>query len=110
MLIQPLLENALHYGAQTSSMPLNVNVRATVKDDWLEVVVANSGQWVAPEPTRSPGTGIRSLRRRLELLIDEKATVDVQLDPDLDGGWVRIVIRMPASVRAGAADRAGAPA
>ena len=110
MLIQPLLENALHYGAQTSSMPLKVNVRATVKDDWLEVVVANSGQWVAPEPTRSPGTGIRSLRRRLELLIDEKATVDGQLDPDLDGGWVRIVIRMPASVRAGAADRAGAPA
>jgi len=110
MLIQPLLENALHYGAQTSSMPLKVNVRATVKDDWLEVVVANSGQWVAPEPTRSPGTGFRSLRRRLELLIDEKATVEVQLDPDLDGGWVRIVIRMPASVRAGAADRAGAPA
>jgi hypothetical protein len=50
------------------------------------------------------------LRRRLELLVDKKATVDVQLDPDLDGGWVRIVIRMPASVRAGAADRAGAPA
>ena len=110
MLIQPLLENALHYGAQTSSMPLKVNVRASVKDDWLEVVVANSGQWVAPDATRSPGTGIRSLRRRLELLIDEKATVDVQLDPDLDDGWVRIVIRMPANVRAAAADRAGEPA
>jgi hypothetical protein len=50
------------------------------------------------------------LRRRLELLVDKKATVDVQLDPDLDGGWVRIVIRMPASVRAPAADRADAPA
>jgi LytS/YehU family sensor histidine kinase len=110
MLIQPLLENALHYGAQTSSMPLNVNVRATVKDDWLEVVVANSGQWVAPDATRSPGTGIRSLRRRLELLIDKKATVEVHLDPDLDGGWVRIVIRMPANVSAPAADRAGEPA
>ena len=24
MLIQPLLENALHYGSQTSSMPLKV--------------------------------------------------------------------------------------
>lgn len=110
MLIQPLLENALHYGAQTSSMPLKVNVRASVKDDWLEVVVANSGQWVAPDATRSPGTGIRSLRRRLELLVDEKATVEVQLDPDLDDGWVRIVIRMPANVRAAAADRAGEPA
>ncbi|MCY3014401.1 MAG: hypothetical protein NT171_06810 [Planctomycetota bacterium] len=93
-----------------SSMPLKVNVRASVKDDWLEVVVANSGQWVAPDTTRSPGTGIRSLRRRLELLIDASATVDVQLDPDLDDGWVRIVIRMPANVRAAAADRAGEPA
>ena len=72
--------------------------------------MANSGQWVAPDATRSPGTGNRSLRRRLELLIDKKATVEVQLDPDLDGGWVRIVIRMPANVRAPAADRAGAPA
>jgi hypothetical protein len=110
MLIQPLLENALHYGAQTSSMPLKVNVRAGVKDDWLEVVVANSGQWVVPDTTRSPGTGIRSLRRRLELLIDANATVEVQLDPDLDDGWVRIVIRMPANVRTPAADRAGEPA
>jgi len=29
-------------------MPLKVNVRASVKDDRLEVVVANSGQWVVP--------------------------------------------------------------
>jgi LytS/YehU family sensor histidine kinase len=99
MLIQPLLENALHYGTQTSSMPLKVNVRATVKDDWLEVVVANSGQWVVPEPTRSPGTGIRSLRRRLELLVDTSATVEPHFEPDIDGGWVRIVVRMPATLK-----------
>ena len=110
MLIQPLLENALHYGAQTSGMPLKVDVRASVKDDRLEVVVANSGRWVTPDVTRSPGTGVRSLRRRLELLVDRSATVDVRLDPDLDGGWVRIVIRMPASLRSPAADRSGEPA
>lgn len=48
MMNQPLLENALNYGAQTSSMPLQVNVRASVKDDVLEVIVANSGRWVPP--------------------------------------------------------------
>ena len=99
MLIQPLLENALHYGAQTSRMPLKVNVRASVKDDWLEVVVANSGQWVVPEAARSPGTGIRSLRRRLELLVDTSATVEPYFEPDIDGGWVRIVVRMPATLK-----------
>jgi sensor histidine kinase YesM len=96
MLIQPILENALHYGAQTSSMPLRVSVTAKVVDGWLEVVVANTGRWVAPDTTRSPSTGIRSLRKRLALLIDEAATVDTVIDPDLDGGWVRVVIRMPA--------------
>ena len=98
MLIQPLLENALHYGAKTSSMPLKVEVTAKLTAGWLEVVVANSGRWVPPDKTRSPSTGIRSLRKRLALLIDEDATVDTVIDPDLDGGWVRVVIRMPATL------------
>ena len=98
MLIQPILENALHYGAQTSSMPLRVSVTAKVVDGWLEVVVANTGRWVPPDNTRSPSTGIRSLRKRLALLVDEAATVDTVSDPDLDGGWVRVVIRMPATL------------
>jgi len=98
MLIQPILENALQYGAQTSSMPLRVSVTAKVVDGWLEVVVANTGRWVPPDTTRSPSTGIRSLRKRLALLVDEAATVDTVIDPDLDGGWVRVVIRMPATL------------
>jgi hypothetical protein len=98
MLIQPILENALHYGAQTSSMPLRVSVTAKVTDGWLEVVVANSGRWVPPDNTRSPSTGIRTLRKRLGLLVDEAAAVDTVIDPDLDGGWVRVVIRMPATL------------
>jgi len=104
MLIQPLLENAFHYGSQTSGMPLRVSVTATVVDDWLEVVVANSGRWVEPDETRSPSTGIRSLRKRLALLVDDTATVDTVMDPDLDGGWVRVVIRMPATLKLQGAD------
>jgi LytS/YehU family sensor histidine kinase len=96
MLIQPLLENALHYGGQTSRMPLKVVVTAKVIDGVLEVVVANTGRWVQPDMARSPSTGIRSLRKRLALLIDGEATVDTVIDPDLDGGWVRVVVRMPA--------------
>jgi hypothetical protein len=53
---------------------------------------------VPPDTTRSPSTGIRSLRKRLALLVDEAATVDTVIDPDLDGGWVRVVIRMPATL------------
>ncbi|MBU6221710.1 MAG: histidine kinase [Planctomycetes bacterium] len=98
MLIQPLLENALHYGAKTSSMPLRVNVSATVTGGWLEVIVENSGRWVPPDPKRSPGTGIRSIRKRLELVADKTATVDTHLEPDKDGGWVRVVVRLPVTL------------
>jgi sensor histidine kinase YesM len=99
MLIQPLLENALHYGAKTSSMPLKVEVTAKLTAGWLEVVVANSGRWVPPDKARSPSTGIRSLRKRLALLIDDAATVDTVIDPDRDGGWVGVVVRMPATLK-----------
>ena len=109
MLIQPLLENAFNYGSQTSSMPLRVNVTAKVVEDWLEVVVANSGRWVEPDKTRSPSTGIRSLRKRLALLVDEAATVDTVIDPDLDGGWVRVVIRMPATLKRPSTDEPDRP-
>ena len=109
MLIQPLLENAFNYGIQTSSMPLRVSVTAKVVDDWLEVVVANSGRWVEPDKTRSPSIGIRSLRKRLALLVDEAATVDTVIDPDLDGGWVRVVIRMPATLKRPSTDEPDQP-
>jgi hypothetical protein len=97
MMIQPLLENALHYGSKTSDMPLRVTVEAHVHDGWLQVIVANSGRWVPPDPARSSNSGIRSLRRRLVLLIDEAATVDVPPESHSEDGLVRVVIRMPAT-------------
>ena len=92
MMIQPLLENAFHYGGQTSPLPLTVSVEASVHDGQLSVIVANSGAWVPPDPARSIGSGIQTLRKRLDLLIGPAATVDVVREE----GWVKIVIRLPA--------------
>jgi hypothetical protein len=36
-------------------------------------------------------------RKRLALLIGDDATIDTIIDPDLDGGWVRIAIRLPTT-------------
>ena len=93
MMIQPLLENAFHYGGQTSPMPLNVSVEASVREGQLCVIVANSGSWVTPDPARSIGSGIQTLRKRLGLLLGPAATVDVVREQ----GWVKIVIRLPES-------------
>jgi LytS/YehU family sensor histidine kinase len=91
MMIQPLLENAFHYGPQTSPMPLNVSVEASVRDGQLSVIVANSGSWVPPDPARSIGSGIQTLRKRLGLLLGPAATAEVVHEQ----GWVKIVIRLP---------------
>lgn len=95
MMLQPLLENAFHYGAQTSPMPLHVSVEASIRDGRLTVVVANSGAWVPPDPARSIGSGIRTLRTRLDLLLGPTATVDVVREE----GWVRVVVRLPVAGR-----------
>jgi LytS/YehU family sensor histidine kinase len=91
MMIQPLLENAFHYGPQTSPMPLNVSVEASVRDGQLSVIVSNSGSWVPPDPARSIGSGIQTLRKRLGLLLGPAATVEVVREEC----WVEIIIRLP---------------
>ena len=94
MMIQPLLENAFHYGGQTSPMPLTVIVTASLCAGQLSVIVANSGSWVTPDPARSIGSGLQTLRKRLGLLLGPTATVEVVREE----GWVKIVIRLPDSV------------
>jgi two-component system, LytTR family, sensor kinase len=91
MMLQPLLENAFHYGGQTSTRPLRVDVAAALADGWLTVSVVNTGAWVSPDSSRSPGSGIQTLRKRLGLLIGDEATVDV-ISAD---GTVRVLIRIP---------------
>ncbi len=91
MMLQPLLENAFHYGGQTSPRPLRVDVAAAVGDGFLEVQVVNTGAWVSPDRNRSPGSGIQTLRKRLGLLIGDAATVDV-IRGD---GTVKVLIRIP---------------
>jgi len=101
MMIQPLLENAITYGMQTTVGPLRVEVSARVAGGLLEVVVANSGTWVAPDSTRSPGTGLNTLRKRLALLVGPAAEVTIETpnghSRSGDSAVVRIVISMPVA-------------
>jgi hypothetical protein len=53
MLIQPILENALHYGAKTSGMPLKVEVTAKVAES---VGTPEPNPAPAHEPARAPGS------------------------------------------------------
>jgi len=73
--LQPLLENAIKYGQQTSPRPLRISMTATHSHDQLTIVVRNSGQWVTQSPD-STGIGLSNLKKRLKLLYHSAADVD----------------------------------
>lgn len=91
-LVQPLVENAVKFGQRTSPPPLKIAVRVAVDEESLMVEVANSGQWVDPDPNREGGIGLSNLRRRLDLTFDGRARVDVIKGDE----QVRVVLRLPA--------------
>ena len=69
-LIHPLVENAMKYGMQSSSMPLRIQIRARKIGDGLQVSVVNSGRWIQRPPEEGKpvgtGTGLENVRARLE--------------------------------------------
>ncbi len=91
VMVQPLVENAIKYGGQTAERPIRVTVTARREADMIVVEVANTGRWVPTGSRQSTGTGLRSLQRRLRMLVGPGATVT----HGEDDGWVRVVIRVP---------------
>lgn len=91
VLVQPLVENALKYGAESGIRPLRVEVSARRDGEWLVIDVANTGRWVASGRRESTGTGLHSLERRLRMLVGPAARV-MHTEEE---GWVRVQVRIP---------------
>ncbi len=99
-MIQPLLENAINYGQKTSPLPLVIRITAQLSQKRLVIVVENSGHWIEPMTpggslkTESTGTGLRNLRRRLELIYGSKASLEIEKTSNK----VRVVVSLPVTV------------
>jgi len=81
-LLHPLIENAIKYGMQTSSMPLKISVKAEVVNSKLQVEVSNTGRWLHPSAVSEAnepgtGTGLDNVRKRLENEYPDKHTFRV---------------------------------
>jgi len=77
-LVQPLLENAIKYGQETSPQILRISITARVVQSNLELEVCNSGHWIERDQTHSGGVGLKNLRRRLELIYGHTASLDIR--------------------------------
>lgn len=93
IILQPLVENAVKYGRDTSEPPLQITVNIARHDAaTLQITVTNSGQWQDPKPREKKShLGLENLRRRLGLIYPGKHRLDI----DHRDGWVTITICLP---------------
>jgi LytS/YehU family sensor histidine kinase len=100
IILQPLVENAIKYGRETSSLPLQVRVSVTSDDQgMMSLKVSNSGDWIPQEKNdppkqrlgKSSHLGLQNLRRRLELLYPGKHSLEIESD----NGWVNVNVKLP---------------
>ena len=93
IILQPLVENAVKYGRDTSEPPLRISVHVTRRDAaTLQITVINSGQWQDPKPREKEShLGLENLHRRLGLIYPGKHRLDI----DHRDGWVTITLCLP---------------
>jgi len=100
VIVQPLVENAIKYGRETSEKPLRLLIAAETGPHTLRIEVCNSGTWIEPQPWQMgqpSGSGLDNLRRRLDAIYpgrhrfeigqrgrDVVALVEIQMDHDYD--------------------------
>jgi two-component system, LytTR family, sensor kinase len=90
--LQPLVENAVKHGLQTSAGPMRILVRAACTNGTLRIEVGNTGEWRNPAPQAgSHGFGLESIRGRLALLYASHHRFDIEHG----NGWVNVTIEVP---------------
>jgi two-component system sensor histidine kinase AlgZ len=89
LLLQPLLENAVHYGVEPSSKPVLIQVHLSRSIDRIDIAVVN------PFHGDAPSTGnhmaLENIRERLALLYD----VEAQLTTTVARGYFEVRLRFP---------------
>lgn len=98
LVLQPLVENAVHHGVAHLLEGGEVNVSARRREGFLEIVVQNPCDPDRP-PSRSTGVGLMNVRSRVETLCGHRASVDV----DAGETNFRVSILLPATSATAAA-------
>ncbi|MGH7491102.1 MAG: two-component regulator propeller domain-containing protein [bacterium] len=93
-LFQPLVENAIKYGMQTSTLPLQILVSITLQEGTLSIDVSNTGKLI-PSATHDGqdevhGTSLENIRQRLAIMFEEGYGFQLYEEK----GWVHSKIRI----------------
>ncbi|MGH8174895.1 MAG: sensor histidine kinase, partial [Steroidobacter sp.] len=91
LMLQPLVENAVHHGVAHLLEGGEVSVTARRREGFLELVVANPCDPDRPS-SRGTGVGLANVRSRVETLCGHRASVDV----DARETYFTVSILLPA--------------
>jgi two-component system sensor histidine kinase AlgZ len=93
LLLQPLLENAVHYGVEPATEPVTIDITLTRSIDRIEVAVVNPfhGDAVPVDSPVGNHMALDNIRERLRLLYD----VEAQLTTTVADGRFEVKLRFP---------------
>jgi len=95
LILQPLIENAVHHGIAHLLEGGTVVIRSSRRDDLLELAIENPVDPDRPA-SRGAGVGLANVRNRIEALYGHRARVDVESGPET----YRVRILLPAAAAA----------
>lgn len=92
VILQPLVENAIKFGRETSRKGTCIRVYIGIEQSSLVIEVANIGRWIPAEPKRtSGGIGLENIRARLALHYADSYNMETSAEEE----WVSVRIRLP---------------
>jgi two-component system sensor histidine kinase AlgZ len=96
LLLQPLIENAVHHGIEPSAATGTIDIDVTRTGRYVDIVIANPWHGKdSAEATRGNRIGLDNVRQRLALVHDLEATIDSTVR---EGRYV-VRVRLPAERR-----------
>ena len=90
-LLNPLVENAIKHGLQTSAKPLKIKISAKISGSGLILEVANSGKLENVHNSNGTKIGLKNVRERLEKLFGDGGKFELKQDGDFVKARIEIL-------------------
>src|SRR5215204_855677 len=90
-LLNPLVENAIKHGLQTSAKPLQLKISAAVSGNKLVLEVLNSGKLNSHSNVNGTKIGLKNVRERLEKLFGSGGKFELRQDGDFVRARIEIL-------------------
>jgi len=93
MMLLPLVDHAVVHGLAPANAMATISIKTQISDDRLRLIIVDNGAGFVPE---TDGTGLASIRERLDALYGEQATLNLSR---ADASSSEAVLEIPLQVR-----------